>query len=116
MANTTQSIFTIYDAKAKIYERPFFDHNPETAKRQFGDLVNNETNGNPYHKYPQDFSLFYWGEFDCMGTPFWNLLEAPTHICNAIDLKEVPAQSTLFPMTNSPTQHGESVYETKETS
>lgn len=100
MANTTEAIFTIYDSKSKTHSRPFFDYNQETAKRQFGDLANNAERATPYFKFPEDFSLFYWGEFDCMSSPHWNMLETAKHICNAIDLKEEPARPAQFAMTN----------------
>lgn len=100
MANTTQSIFTIYDSKAKVHDRPFFDHNAETAKRQFGDLINDQARALVYYKFPEDYSMFYWGEFDGMASPHWNMLETATHVCNAITLKDVPDTPALFAMTN----------------
>lgn len=103
MANTTQSIFTIYDAKSETHDKPFFDHNKDTAMRQLADLVNDAQRKMIYYKYPEDFSLFYWGEFDGMSAPHWNMLEAATHICNALSLKEQSSSPHPgFPMTNSP--------------
>lgn len=55
--------FSIRDAKAEAFMRPFFASTRGLAIRAFVDLVNSG-NGEPVAKHPDDFALFCIGEFD----------------------------------------------------
>lgn len=93
--NTTASIFSIFDSKAEVFDRPFFSQTIETAKREFSMAINDPKGGN-FHKFTEDFALFYFGEFDAMEGKF-DLIAAPKHICNAVTLREANGPLSLFP-------------------
>jgi len=54
-------LFTVYDEKAEAFLPPFFVPTEGIAKRAFSDCVNNKEHA--FGKHPQDYSLFYMGEF-----------------------------------------------------
>jgi len=57
-------IFTVYDTKAAIYGQPFYAVTDGIALRMFSDAVNNNSPDNALNRYPEDFTLYYIGEFD----------------------------------------------------
>lgn len=58
-------IYAVFDAKAAFFGQPFFGQNDGSAIRDFSDAVNDGSNpNNMWHKHPEDFSLFYLGDFD----------------------------------------------------
>ena len=57
-------IFTVYDSKAAIYGQPFYAVTDGIALRMFSDAVNNHSPDNALNRYPEDFTLYYIGEFD----------------------------------------------------
>ena len=57
------NIYSIYDDTAKAYMQPFFLHNHGLAVRAFTDQVNSEST-NPLSNHPEQFTLYYVGEFD----------------------------------------------------
>lgn len=58
-------VFSIFDSKMARYSTPFFDEREASAIRNFSDWVNDGSNpGNMLFKHPEDFSLFFVGEFD----------------------------------------------------
>ena len=58
------NVYTIYDDTAKAYMQPFFMHNHGLAVRAFTDQVNRNDENNPLNKHPEQFTLYYVGEFD----------------------------------------------------
>lgn len=64
--------FSIRDAKAEAFMRPFFAPTKGLATRSFADLVNSG-NGEPVAKHPDDFCLFHVGEFDELTGEFVSL-------------------------------------------
>lgn len=56
-------VFSVRDAKAEAFMRPFFAPTRGLAIRSFVDLVNSG-NGEPVAKHPEDFCLFQLGEFN----------------------------------------------------
>lgn len=57
-------IFAVFDSKMAQFGQPFFDQNEGSAIRNFSDAVNDGSNPhNMWHKHPEDFSLFYLGDF-----------------------------------------------------
>lgn len=76
-------IFAIRDIKAEAYFPPFFLPTPGLAERQFSDMVNNpdQITG----KYPEDFTLYYLGEFNDH-TGDINPLPEPTPLAKGKDL------------------------------
>ena len=70
-----QKLFTVYDQAAEIFLPPFFVPSTGIAKRAFKDCVNSPDH--QFGKHPQDYTLFYLGEFkDDDGT--FNLVTAQT--------------------------------------
>lgn len=55
-------VFSVYDSKAMVFDRPFYALTNGSALRQFMDAVNDEKS--ILHKHPQDFMLFHLGTFD----------------------------------------------------
>lgn len=58
-------LYSVFDAKAQYFGAPFSDMEDGSAVRNFADAVNDGSNpNNMWHKHPEDFSLFFLGEFD----------------------------------------------------
>lgn len=55
-------LFSIYDEKADSYSQPFTAAANGLAIRQLQELVNDKTT--TISKYPEDFSLYFIGDFD----------------------------------------------------
>lgn len=55
-------IFTVLDIKAESYGLPFFSRTFETAIRDVKTAVNTE--GNKLMMHPEDYTLWFIGEFD----------------------------------------------------
>lgn len=77
--------FSVFDAKAEAYLRPFFAETKGLAVRQFRDVAND-----PSHemcKHAADYTLFLIGEFD----PLKGILSNPVMVSlgNALTFKEV---------------------------
>ena len=56
-------VFTIYDAKVEEFTRPFFHDTHGSALRLFEDTING-SGDTMFSKHPEDFALWYVGEFD----------------------------------------------------
>lgn len=58
-------LYAVHDAKACFFGAPFTDMEDGSAVRNFADAVNDSSNpNNMWNKHPEDFSLFFVGEFD----------------------------------------------------
>lgn len=55
-------MFTIHDAAANAFMRPFFAQASGSAIREFADLVNSDDH--PIAAHPEDYALFSLGEFN----------------------------------------------------
>lgn len=74
-------MFSIRDAKAEVYNMPFFKGTHGEAERDFRSVVNDEKS--TVNKYPDDFDLYYLGEYDTdKGTI--TALDTPQHVLKAI--------------------------------
>lgn len=75
-----RKLFSVYDVKAQFYGNPFlFTHKGE-AIRAFMTAANDpQTNIN---RYPEDYQLFYLGEFDDVTGKFLGSSH-PEHLNNA---------------------------------
>jgi hypothetical protein len=56
------SIFSIFDAKAESFLRPFCLPSTAHARRELAEVMQQPTG--PFVDYPEDFTLFRTGEFD----------------------------------------------------
>ena len=82
--NMTKKMFSIRDAKGEIYHPPFFKITNGEAERDFTTTVGDEKS--MLNKYPEDFDLYYIGEFDDQ-TGKIESLETPLHMLKAVDTK-----------------------------
>lgn len=57
-----KNLYTIYDRKAAFYCPPFIESNHETAKRTFLHAASQQ--GTTYAAHPEDYTLWYIGQFD----------------------------------------------------
>lgn len=55
-------VYSVFDIKAKQFQRPFYSLTRGTAIRDFQDAVNDPQTS--LNKYPDDFTLFEIGTFD----------------------------------------------------
>lgn len=79
-----RKLFTIKDSKAEIYNFPFPALTHGEAERNFKTLVDDPKT--QISKYPEDFDLYYVGDFDDVEGKF-SLLPTPQHIQKAAHLK-----------------------------
>ncbi|AXL14618.1 nonstructural protein [Microviridae sp.] len=75
-------IYTIFDTKAQIYNKPFHQINEAVALRTATDLANDSNS--EIAKSPQDYILFYLGNYDDQSAQF-ELCE-PKSICKFHEL------------------------------
>lgn len=57
-------VMSVRDRAADVYGQPFFVASTGVAIRGFRDEINNARPDNQLFKHPEDFDLFYLGEFD----------------------------------------------------
>jgi hypothetical protein len=55
-------VFSVHDSKVKCFLQPFMMPNEQTAVRAMMDCVRDK--GHAFNKHPEDYNLFYLGEFD----------------------------------------------------
>lgn len=78
-------VFSIYDSKAEIYNKPFIMATKGQAIRGFADLANDENID--IGKHPQDFTLFEIGEYDDE-RGIYTMHEAKQNLGVAIEFKK----------------------------
>lgn len=74
-------IFSIRDSKSEVFNTPFYKKTHGEAERDFRSVVNDEKS--TLNKYPEDFDLYYIGEYDDnkgLITP----LDTPQHVVKAV--------------------------------
>lgn len=77
-------IFTIRDSKGEFYGQPFFQKSHGEAERSFRTLT---TDGkSTVNQYPEDFDLYYLGEYDDQSGKF-KTLDTPQHMIKAVACK-----------------------------
>lgn len=80
----TQKVYSIRDAKAEVYNQPFFKFSHGEAERDFKHLLRDEKS--MVASYPDDYDLYYLGEYDTV-TGLLTPLATPQHIAKAAVLK-----------------------------
>lgn len=60
----TLQMYVIKDAKSGQYDTPFFQPTHAHAMRAFKTEVNRAADNNTIYLYPEDFELYYLGEFN----------------------------------------------------
>lgn len=76
-----KKVFTVKDSKADAWNQPFFKSTHGEAERDFRTLVND--NKSLLSQYPEDFDLYYLGEYDEMTGKFITL-DTPQHVIKAV--------------------------------
>lgn len=74
-------MYSLRDAKADIFHPPFYKKTHGEAERDFTELTRDEKS--MISKYPEDYDLFYCGEYDDQ-TGLVESLKTPQHIAKAI--------------------------------
>ena len=59
-----QFIVSVKDRAADVFNRPFFVPHRNVAIRDFTDEVNRSAADNQLNKHPDDFDLYFLGQFD----------------------------------------------------
>lgn len=78
-------IYSIRDAKAEIFNAPFYKNTHGEAERDFTSLARDEKSN--VHKYPEDFDLYFIGRYDD-STGKIQALDTPQHILKAVQVRE----------------------------
>ena len=88
-----QTLYSVYDLKSQIYDRPFMGINDESSKRAFLDASNNPEV--PMSKHKEDYNLFAIAEFND-GTGEVTPIHPVRYVAGAIesDLKVETTQIT----------------------
>jgi len=76
-------VFTVRDNAAEAYLPPFYFNSKGQALRSFMDALG--TKDHQFCQHPEDYALWELGEFDDANGKF-DLLPAPVHVVNAIDV------------------------------
>lgn len=88
----TVKIYAIVDAKMGTFMQPFFALTNGQAARSFGDTALDPNSG--VHKHPEDYVLYYIGEFDDNSGELHPLVK-PEYINKALDFfnaDEIPVR------------------------
>ena len=81
-------IFSVFDSKAGFYRAPMLLRSKGEALRGFSDIVNDDKAKNDIARHPDDFTLFYLGEFDMINGQF-SPLKAHESLGTGVDFLEV---------------------------
>jgi hypothetical protein len=74
-------VYSIRDSKGEIFNIPFFSKTHGEAERQFRTLVNDSKS--QVNAYPEDFDLYYVGEYDDNEGKLTSL-DTPQHMIKAV--------------------------------
>lgn len=84
-----QKVFSIRDTKGDVFNQPFHVHTHAEAERMFHRIRNDDKS--TVNAYPEDFDLYFLGEFDTTKGQY-KPLDAPQHMIGAIHVKAAPQQ------------------------
>lgn len=57
-------ICVVYDRIAQIYGVPNFTNSKGSTIRAFTDMINKPEENNQFYQHPDDYDMYYLGEFD----------------------------------------------------
>lgn len=77
-------LYSIRDSKGEVFHPPFYQKTHGEAERSFNKLVHDEKS--MIAQYPEDYDLYFHGEFDDQ-TGIFETLQTPQHIIKAVMLK-----------------------------
>lgn len=78
-------IFSIRDAKAEIFNPPFYKHTPGEAEREFTRLAKDDKS--QVFQFPDDYDLYMLGTYDDQSGKITSL-DTPQHIVKAVQVKD----------------------------
>ena len=87
-----QSIFTVYDEKAKAHLQPFFMARQEQAIRSFTDCINSPEH--TFSRHPEDYTLFIHGSWDDENAAF-TLQSHPKPLGNGVEYIQIPTDREI---------------------
>lgn len=82
-----QVIMAMYDKAAAFYGQPFFTQSRNLGVRAFKDAINGKTD-DQICKHPDDFELYFLGEYDSTMGRFSQPDNFPELVARGSDLKE----------------------------
>jgi len=82
-------MYCLRDNKAEAFHPPFYKHTHGEAERDFTTLTKDEKS--MVNQYPDDFDLYYVGEYD-QSTGKVKPLDTPQHIIKAVQCKKPDLQ------------------------
>lgn len=86
-------MFSIRDAKAESFNPPFFHTTHGEAERSFRTAVSDPKT--VFNQYPDDFDMYYVGEFDT-NTGKFDVLKTPLHVVKAVQCLPKKVASPLL--------------------
>lgn len=78
-------VYSIRDAKAEVFNTPFYQKTHGEAERAFQQLVNDDKS--TVNKFAEDFDLYFLGEYDDNSGTFKGL-DTPQHMHKAIAFRK----------------------------
>lgn len=78
----TLKVYSIRDQKGENYNSPFYKQTHGEAERDFRTVVNDDKS--MLYKYPEDYDLYYLGEFDT-SSGLMKPVDTPLHIIKAVN-------------------------------
>lgn len=84
------TVVVVKDRAADAYGRPIFVHTRGIAIRSFQDEINRPAADNEMYKHPEDFDLYFIGEWDDHTAEFIGFTSAPEQIAIGKNLKKGP--------------------------
>lgn len=102
-------VYSIYDAKTKVFSKPFHALTEGEAERSFQQVVNDDRSN--LFQFPEDYDLYYIGRYDDQ-TGLFKCLASPEHRVKAVTVKGTskgpvtpvqinPGLSTAIPLNRS---------------
>lgn len=80
-----QVVMAMFDKAAGFYGQPFFTKSRSLGVRAFTDAINS-SGEEPFAKHPDDFELYYLGEYDDQSASF-SQPQFPELVCRGLDVK-----------------------------
>jgi hypothetical protein len=92
-------MYTIYDIKAKVYNKPFYVINEQVAIRMANDLLTDKSAD--VSKHPEDYVMIELGEYDD-NTATFDLNKIHNVLFNFMD---IPSPEPEYTLTEAGAQH-----------
>lgn len=77
--------YSIRDTKGEVFNLPFYKKTHGEAERDFKTLIQTKNEQSLPSKYPEDFDLYYVGDYDDIKGQFKSL-DTPQHVVKGIQV------------------------------